>query len=134
MGQPLDVDFRTLPSILASLIRVILKSDKLGPIFPSSSTEQLYVLIKSDKESAISAEIHCIEPRLNKFIRDFIYLLNINFTCLNEKKKQEFILALAPLFFEDTSKKNIDTCRHILRYLIEHYSNIFKQWPSCLCH
>ena len=127
MGQPLDVDFRTLPSILASLIRVILKSDKLGPIFPSSSTEQLYVLIKSDKESAISAEIHCIEPRLNKFIRDFIYLLNINFTCLNEKKKQEFILALAPLFFEDTSKKNIDTCRHILRYLIEHYSNIFKQ-------
>ena len=127
MGQPLDVDFRTLPSILASLIRVILKSDKLGPIFPASSTEQLYILIKSDKEHAISAEVHCIEPRLNKFIRDFIYLLNINFTCLNEKKKQEFILALAPLFFEDTSKKNIDTCRHILRYLIEHYSNIFKQ-------
>ena len=129
MGQPLDVDFRTLPSILASLIRVILKSDRLGPIFPASSTEQLYVLIKSDKVNAINAEIHCIdiEPRLNKFIRDFIYLLNMNFSCLNEKKKQEYILALAPLFFEDTSKKNIDTCRHILRYLIEHYSNIFKQ-------
>ncbi|KAI6655952.1 hypothetical protein LOD99_1686 [Oopsacas minuta] len=126
MGQPLNVDFRTSPSVFASLIRLILKSERMGPLFSSSLTEQLLILVKNDNEQTIYVEIHSLEQRLNKFIRDFIYLLNLNFTCLTEKKKQEFILALSPLFFEDTSKKNIDTCRHILRYLIEHYSTIFK--------
>ena len=125
LGQPLNVDYKTSPAILASLIRLILKNGKLGPIFPIAVTDTLLVLVKNDKPQPILHEIYSLLG-LSKFIRDFIYLLYINFCGLNEKKKQEFITTLSALFFEDTSRKNIDNCRHILRFLIEHYPTIFQ--------
>ena len=124
-GQPLSVDYRTPPAILASLIRLILKNGKLGPIFSISVTDTLLVLVKNDKPQPILHEIYTIQG-LSKFIRDFIYLLYLNFSGMNDKKKLEFITTFSGLFFEDTSKKNIDNCRHILRFLIERYPSIFQ--------
>ena len=126
MGQPLNVDYRTPPSILASLVRQMLKTDRVGPLFSVAVTEQLLQLVKSDRELSISGYINSVSRDLNKFIRDFIYFIYLNLNDLNEKKKQEFIVCLSPLFFEDTSRKNMDTCKHILRYLVEHYSIIFQ--------
>ena len=125
LGQPWNVDFRTPPAVIASLIRIILKNGKLGPIFPIAVTDALLIHVRSDKPQALLPEINSLQG-LSKFIRDFIYLLYMNFSELNEKKKLEFITTLSVLFFEDTSKKNIENCKHILRFLIEHYLSIFQ--------